>query len=85
MYFSAPNTNKALEILAAAGHGAEKHTASRPFSGWRYVVAVDAPHLPRINGKVQTVTIREPRQLLGWGATQAEVAAMERAEAAGLG
>ncbi len=85
MYFSNSNANKALEILCAAGHGAEMLQASRPVTGPRYLLVVDAPHLPRQDGKVRTVSLRTPNELLGWGATDAEVSRMNSAEAAGLG
>jgi hypothetical protein len=82
MYFNATNANKALEILAAAGFAAEIVTASRPNQGpWtRYLLNVEAPHLPRLNGKVQTVQLRTPQELMGWGAVQTEVDEMNRLE-----
>lgn len=85
MYFSNSNANKALEILNAAGFGAEKMQASRPVTGPRFILVVDAPHLPRLDGKVRTVTLRTPNELNGWGATAGEVERMNSAEATGLG
>lgn len=85
MYFSAHTATIALEILAAAGFAAEPVSASRPVTGVRYLLTVEAPHLPRLGGKVQTVQIRQPHELLGWGAVQAEVVRMKNADEAGLG
>jgi hypothetical protein len=73
MYFGTHIIKNALEILAAAGYAAEAISASRPSGTTRYVLSVEAQHLPRLDGKVRTVTIRTPQELMGWGATQAEV------------
>lgn len=84
MYFSTYTAAIALEILAAAGFTAESVSASRPSTGIRYLLSVEAPHLPKLDGKVQTVQLRTPRELLGWGATAAEVSRMNQAEEVGL-
>lgn len=76
MYFAAHNANVALKILTAAGHAAERVSASRRHDGVRYLISVKAPHLPKLNNEVRTVQLRTPNELLGWGATDAEVRTM---------
>lgn len=85
MYFSNSNASKALKILSTAGYSADAIEASRPVTGTRYLLSVAAPHLPQCNGIVRRVEIRTPQELLGWGATQADVDAMNCKESAGLG
>jgi hypothetical protein len=85
MYFSTYTASQALRILARAGFSAEAVSASRPVTGVRYLMSVEAPHLPRLDGKVRTVQLRTPEELIGWGASQHEVDGMHRADEAGLG
>jgi hypothetical protein len=84
MYFSTYTASQALRILARAGFSANPIEASRPVTGTRYLMSVEAPHLPQRNGVVRRVELRTPQELVGRGASQHEVDGMHRADEAGV-